>query len=139
MTPHLFVYGTLMPAAQSDYGRKMRDRLARESQHLGPATMAGRLYDLGRYPGLFAPQAPSDIVHGGLLRLATPAATLTWLDAYEGVRPADVIEFPSETFEYERVEAQATTADGRSLTAWVYRCRLPVMNLTRITTGRWTG
>ena len=51
-TRYLFVYGTLMSGAGSALGKAQRLRLARESDSLGPASIAhARLYDLGRYPG----------------------------------------------------------------------------------------
>ena len=82
---NLFVYGTLMSTATGALGRDMRLRLRREARLLGAATMPGRLYDLGRYPGLVAATETADVVHGEVLALVDPAATLPWLDDYEGV------------------------------------------------------
>src|SRR4051794_6778720 len=48
MTSLLFVYGTLLPGQAPP---AMRDLIARMSD-LGPATVRGRLYDLGAYPGI---------------------------------------------------------------------------------------
>ena len=51
---------------------------------IGPGEFQGRLYDLGRYPGVVASDDPADIVHGEVYRLHDPAATLARLDQYEG-------------------------------------------------------
>jgi len=131
-SPNLFVYGTLMSNATSVLGRDMRLRLRREARLLGAATMPGRLYDLGNYPGLVASTEPADIVHGEVLALVDPAATLPWLDDYEGVsRGADA---PGE---YHRVVAEARLAAGGEVTAWVYLFQRAVVGLPRIRSGRW--
>ena len=68
----LFVYGTLMSTATGAMGRGPRARLDRASRILGPASVTGHLYDLGRYPGLVlkAPGgAPSGTVFGELREL----------------------------------------------------------------------
>ncbi|HLE20340.1 MAG TPA: gamma-glutamylcyclotransferase family protein, partial [Vicinamibacteria bacterium] len=45
--PYLFVYGTLRRGG----GRDLRDLIGVSPKFLGRATAAGRLYDLGSYPG----------------------------------------------------------------------------------------
>jgi gamma-glutamylcyclotransferase (GGCT)/AIG2-like uncharacterized protein YtfP len=129
MTAHLFVYGTLMPSSGHDNAR----RLARESRIVGPATIGGELYDLGRYPGLvLAGEQAGDIVHGVAVELLRPAATLPWLDAYEGVTAGNP---PSD--EYCRIETQAKLADGRPLTVMVYVLRARPAGARLIASGRW--
>ena len=83
-TQRLFVYGTLTSTAAGDYGQAARLRLIREAtlRRLS-ATTRGQLYELGQYPGLVPSSAATDIVHGELLLLSDPAATLPWLDEYE--------------------------------------------------------
>jgi len=70
------VYGTLRPGgrAYDAFG------LARRTRHLGPCRIAGRIVDLGGYPGLIAGEGA---VAGDLL-LPTDPALLAELDAYEG-------------------------------------------------------
>ncbi len=131
MNPHLFVYGTLMSSADSDYGRESRARLHASAKSLGPATVRGRLHDLGAYPGFVASTDAADVVHGELLRLDDPEAVLPWLDAYEGIVPG------APGNEYERVTTEARLAGGETVTAWVYLCRLDVSALPRIGNGRW--
>lgn len=72
----LAVYGTLRPGgrAYAAFG------LAQRTRHLGPCQIAGRIVDLGGYPGLL----PGDeAVAGDLLAFDDPAL-LDELDAYEG-------------------------------------------------------
>lgn len=129
---HLFVYGTLMSTATGDLGRDMRLRLRREARSLGAATLPGRLYDLGRYPGLAASSDPADRVHGEVLELMDPAVSLVWLDAYEGVQRG-----PQAIGEYTRITVDATLAIGGQLTVWVYRFNRPVVGLPWVRGGRW--
>jgi gamma-glutamylcyclotransferase (GGCT)/AIG2-like uncharacterized protein YtfP len=122
MSSLLLVYGTLRPDAVTALGAEERARLAAESVIVGPATIRGRLFDLGAYPGLLAgPVGPRrrrcrDPVGGVLLRLPRPQAAFRWLDAYEGVLGA-----PDD--EYVRVVRPVVTAGGRRMVSWVYVLR----------------
>jgi gamma-glutamylcyclotransferase (GGCT)/AIG2-like uncharacterized protein YtfP len=130
---HLFVYGTLMSTAAGALGRVQRDRLARESRGLGPATMAAaRLYDLGRYPGLVESGQMSDVVHGEAVALLNPQRTLAWLDTYEGLAAGDDVRS-----EYARLERPIQLARGDTLQAWVYVFLRDVTRRRRIANGRW--
>lgn len=133
MIAHLFVYGTLMSAATDDTGRAERVRLAREGRSLGPATLPGLLYDLGRYPGLVEAINPTGLVHGEAFALADPAKSLDWLDAYEGIVPGEHADN-----EYARVERIARLATGASLPAWVYVLRKDIGHARLVPSGRWT-
>jgi gamma-glutamylcyclotransferase (GGCT)/AIG2-like uncharacterized protein YtfP len=124
-TRYLFVYGTLMSGAGSALGRSQRLRLARESDSLGPASIAhAQLYDLGRYPGAIAGGGEDDLVHGEAVLLSTPQAALKWLDAYEGD-------------EYERTICSVRLAGGEAIDAWVYLLRNVPERAKRIGDGRW--
>ncbi len=72
----LAVYGTLRPGgrAYAAFG------LARRTRHLGPCRIAGRIVDLGGYPGLLS---GDEAVAGDLLAVDDPAL-LEELDTYEG-------------------------------------------------------
>jgi gamma-glutamylcyclotransferase (GGCT)/AIG2-like uncharacterized protein YtfP len=131
---HIFVYGTLMSAATGSLGRDMRLRLRREARSAGSATVQGVLYDLGTYPGLVRSADPSDRVHGEVLALIDPAATLPWLDDYEGVGRGQ-----ASAGEYLRVVEHARLASGASLEIWLYLLQRPLRGLPRIPGGRWTG
>jgi gamma-glutamylcyclotransferase (GGCT)/AIG2-like uncharacterized protein YtfP len=129
---HLFVYGTLMTAAASSrLGKAQRARLQREGQSLGAATIAGRVYDLGRYPALSAPFSAQDRVHGEVFALADPAASLAWLDEYENVTPDEAQR------EYDRVIRPVLLASGDEIQAWVYVYRGKIPEAHRLADGRW--
>jgi gamma-glutamylcyclotransferase (GGCT)/AIG2-like uncharacterized protein YtfP len=123
---YLFVYGTLMAATR----HPMAMRLARESRLVGNGTIRGRLYDLGAYPALVETGEGDGEVHGEVRALNSPAASLPWLDAYEGI-------VPGRDSDYERVERRVRLEDGRALTAWVYLYRKPVTGRRLIESGSW--
>lgn len=125
----LFVYGTLCPDCRGALGTAERRRLTVESRTVGTATIAGAMLDLGAYPGVI--DGPGTI-HGLILELADPAATLSWLDAYEMATGA------AES-EYDRLVCQAHVVDGTVCEAWVYRLRVAPPGATVIVSGRWTG
>jgi gamma-glutamylcyclotransferase (GGCT)/AIG2-like uncharacterized protein YtfP len=129
---YLFVYGTLMSGAKSALGREQRLRLARESDSLGPASIAhARLYNLGRYPGTAPSGSVDDVVQGEAVLLSDPAATLAWTDKYEGVSPGN-----PDTDEYARIVREARLAGGETIDAWVYMLKVaPPGGL--IEDGRW--
>lgn len=127
MNPHLFVYGTLLSAARHPMGA----RLAREARFLGAATIGGRLYSLGRFPGLVETGDVGSIVHGEVYTLNSPAASLAWLDEYEGISP-DLARN-----DYERCERVARLASGEDLKVWVYLYRASVRGRATVPDGRW--
>jgi len=128
MNGHLFVYGTLLSGA----GHPMGARLRRQARLVGEACIQGRLYSLGRYPGLVETADAQGLVHGEVYALNSPAAALKWLDAYEGIVPGD-----HDQNDYERVERPVRLASGRTLTAWVYLYRKDVQHLGAIPGSRW--
>ena len=145
MNPHLFVYGSLLSTRTEPFGRALRQRLARDSRLLGPATILGRLYDLGRYPGLVDAADAREITHGELVSLTMPLAALRWLDAYEGIAAGS----GRDDEEYKRVERTVSLlqpaaspqapAKPRSLKAWVYIYRRDTTDLRQVPGGRWGG
>lgn len=124
----LFVYGTLMQAG----GHPMAQRLASQSTVIGPGTVPGRLYDLGRYPGAVLDDAGGRRVHGVALRLHHPERTLAWLDAYEGAG-----ERHPEPHAYARVVIAVQLTRGRQIDAWIYDYRGPVTFARRLADGRY--
>jgi gamma-glutamylcyclotransferase (GGCT)/AIG2-like uncharacterized protein YtfP len=128
MNPNLFVYGTLLSGA----GHPKGAQLAREARLLGAATIRGcRLFSLGRYPGLVEAAAADGLVHGEVFALNRPAASLEWLDAYEGIAPG------SAENQYERTERDVQLAAGETVKAWVYLYRKAVPAQGAIASGRW--
>lgn len=128
MNPNLFVYGTLLSTA----GHPMGARLRRQARLIGEASIQGRLYDLGRYPGLLASADAPWKVHGELYALDSPATALKWLDAYEGIVPGR-----HDRNDYERVQFPVCLASGETISAWVYLYRKDVRRLQAIEDGRW--
>jgi gamma-glutamylcyclotransferase (GGCT)/AIG2-like uncharacterized protein YtfP len=122
----LFVYGTLMRMT----GQPMARKLHGQSGYLGPAWIRGKLYSLGRYPGLVLSEVGPDRVHGEVVRLANPARCFDWIDAYEGCSRAD-----PEPHEYERLIVPVTLQSGARLDAWVYVYKKPVSRARQIPDG----
>jgi gamma-glutamylcyclotransferase (GGCT)/AIG2-like uncharacterized protein YtfP len=129
MRPLLFVYGSLLSRVRHPMGTRLRG----EARLLGQATIQGRLYSLGRYPGLVVAAEGLYPVHGEVYDLKTPAVSLKWLDAYEGIVPGKPDRSP-----YERVERPVRLASGETLTAWVYLYRRSVRTRPEVLGGYWT-
>jgi gamma-glutamylcyclotransferase (GGCT)/AIG2-like uncharacterized protein YtfP len=110
----------------------MGDRLRREARLLGQATIAGRLYSLGRYPGLVEAADGQYAVNGEIYALSRPATSLRWLDAYEGIVPGK-----AALSRYARVERTVRLASGETCTAWVYLYRSSVRARTEVLGGFW--
>ena len=128
MTTHLFVYGTLLRRSRHPMARVLAER----ARHVGTATVPGRLYDLGRYPGMLEPQTDTDWAYGDLYELGERAmTTLAELDAYE------LAESPLPAY-FERQSAEAIRADGTRVSAWVYWYRGEVTANQRIASGSYT-
>lgn len=107
---YLFVYGTLKRSVANPMGSLMRAHAA----YVEEAIIAGRLYDLGPYPGLVLEDSGT-AVYGELYKILHPNALLSLLDAYEGCgqdepRPHD----------FGRVEATVRDTSGVDYRAWVY-------------------
>jgi gamma-glutamylcyclotransferase (GGCT)/AIG2-like uncharacterized protein YtfP len=106
----LFVYGTLRAFVATTAGARLR----RHAALVGTARVAGRLYDLGRYPGLLPPRRAGEWVTGELYRLRNPRLTLPSLDHYEsGAWPVPP--------RFVRERATAYLAQGARRRVWLYR------------------
>ncbi len=101
--PLLFVYGTLRRNHAHTH------RLLGDARFLGLASIGGRLYDLGAYPGVCSTSHTDARVSGELYDLtgADVDERLATLDRYEG-------------HEFRRVRVIARLDDGRRLEAWAY-------------------
>jgi gamma-glutamylcyclotransferase (GGCT)/AIG2-like uncharacterized protein YtfP len=112
----LFVYGTLRSGG-SAAARMGPARL------LAAASYRGRLYDLGRYPGVVPSADPADLVRGELFVLPSAAAPLlAELDRYEGP-------------EFRRVPALVTPDTEGSVESWIYLYTGEVRGLRRVASG----
>jgi gamma-glutamylcyclotransferase (GGCT)/AIG2-like uncharacterized protein YtfP len=124
---HLFVYGTLRPAAHSPMGAW----LAARAELVGAARAPGRLFDLGAYPG-FVP-AGAGRVAGEVYRLRAPASILARLDEYEGCGERNAYG----AFRRERIAVQLD--GGAELEAWTYVHRGPTDESRAIASGDWAA
>lgn len=120
-TTLLAVYGTLrLPHVRQRLGVDARLRAR------GPCVLPGRLYALGRYPGLVPD--PDGAVAGELLAAADDAV-LAPLDRYEGHVPGA----PGDSlFQRERL-----TLRDPAVTAWVYVYPHPVPGGALVASGDW--
>jgi gamma-glutamylcyclotransferase (GGCT)/AIG2-like uncharacterized protein YtfP len=130
MNPHLFVYGSLL----SCIGHPSGERLRNEARLLGAASMPGRLYRVGWYPGLVEAAAGSSRVHGEVYALADPVVSLAWLDDYESIVPGQ-----AASNEYMRCERAVQLACGQQISAWVYLYQWDVSAAPLVADGRWVG
>ena len=103
MTSYLFAYGTLLPWHAPPALEHVLTRL----QPVGPATMPGRLYDLGEYPGAVLDATAETRIRGHVLQLPAAGDLLQRIDRYEGFYPAD----PARSL-FLRVKQTVTLASG---------------------------
>ncbi|MEK7403270.1 MAG: gamma-glutamylcyclotransferase family protein [Gemmatimonadota bacterium] len=105
MPTPLFVYGTLTSLGSKHH-------LLKSARAVGHATIAGRLFDLGRYPGVVRDSSRGRRVFGELYEIPANDAprVLQKLDKYEGAG-------------YDRKRAFVTLKSGRRRIAWVYVLR----------------
>jgi gamma-glutamylcyclotransferase (GGCT)/AIG2-like uncharacterized protein YtfP len=126
ITTCLFVYGTLRQASP----HPMAGFLGRNARLISSGRVAGRLYHLGRYPGLKEAVTKEEWVRGDVYELAEPEANLAVLDRYEGCGSEDAPEGL-----YERRLAEVMLDGGETRTCWVYYYRGPVREEKRIHSG----
>jgi gamma-glutamylcyclotransferase (GGCT)/AIG2-like uncharacterized protein YtfP len=110
----LFVYGSLR--RESSHHHILRSIRA---GFMGPAMVAGQLFDLGRFPGARLVE-PSDRigsrrVMGELYRLRNPEHDFDVLDRYEGLQSAT----PKMSL-FGRELTRAWTRGGNTAQAWIY-------------------
>ena len=124
-TDLLFAYGTLMKPWSHAAARFLHEN----SEYLGTASLTGRLYDLGDYPGLIYDAGNSTQVQGQLFRLKNPAQILPSLDDYEG---ASETSPESGLF---RKELLPVLFGQRIFSAWVYTYNQPLNGARLIPSG----
>ncbi len=121
----LFAYGTLMKPWSHGAARFLHEN----SEYLGTASLAGRLYDLGDYPGLVYDTDSPVQVKGQLFRLNDPARILLFLDDYEGASE----ESPESGL--FRKELLPVLFEGSKRSAWVYTYNQPLNGALPIPSG----
>ena len=122
----LFAYGTLLDGGPPE----ILGTLRKHARRLGPASVAGRLYDSGAWPALRPAKEPADRVPGVLFEVFGPLQLWPVLDAWEGCGNHDP---RPHLFERERLDAVAP--NGRVVRAWAYVFAGDVTDFTRI--DRW--
>jgi gamma-glutamylcyclotransferase (GGCT)/AIG2-like uncharacterized protein YtfP len=128
MSDYLFVYGTL------HRGQPLHSHLAaRRARFVGEGRIAGRLFDLGEYPGAIPDTRRFSTVRGEVHELFSPDDTLAILDDVEGFDPAH----PEKSL-FERRRVTADLEDGRRINAWVYFYRRSLAEATEIPDGDFT-
>lgn len=111
MSEYLFLYGTLLPTEAAEEIA----HVVRRFHHVGSASVPGRLYDFGDYPGaVLDPSSPTSIC-GELVALPTDETLLGELDRYEEFQPAN-----PEASLFIRKKTKVMVTDGRSFEAWIY-------------------
>ena len=127
MTEFLFLYGTLKPNQADDEVADVIKGLRR----IGSATVPGRLYDFGEYPGAILDRNSSKRIHGEVFELPLEEdATLKALDEYEEF---DVTNPDQSLFVRQRISAKLL--DGRRVNCWIYVYNRDPGNARQITSG----
>jgi gamma-glutamylcyclotransferase (GGCT)/AIG2-like uncharacterized protein YtfP len=111
MSEYLFLYGTLLPGDATDESSRIVSRLKR----VGSATIRGRLYDFGEYPGAVLDRTAKSSIKGELFELPNDDSALKALDDYEEFNRTD-----RKNSLFVRTRTVATLQGGRQLNAWVY-------------------
>lgn len=108
---YLFLYGTLLQPQSDEEIARVVNLLHR----VGSASVRGRLYDLGDYPGAVVDPSSNTSVRGELVELPDDESILQVLDDYE--------EFDSTKPHlslFVRTRVRTQLADGQSINAWMY-------------------
>jgi gamma-glutamylcyclotransferase (GGCT)/AIG2-like uncharacterized protein YtfP len=127
MTEYLFLYGTLKPSQADGEVADVIKRL----RLIGSATVPGRLYDFGEYPGAVVSRNSSQSIHGEVFELPLDAhAIIKALDEYEEF---DVNNPGQSLFVRQRVSAKL--CDGRRVNCWIYVYNREPGNARQIVSG----
>jgi len=111
VSERLFAYGTLRRGFAPD----ALAALVAGFDWEGEASVRGRLYDLGAYPGVVLDPTGAHRVQGEVARFAADAALWELLDRYEGVDP----RHPGAGL-FRRVRCDAQRTDGGFVRLWLY-------------------
>lgn len=113
MTKYLFLYGTLLQGNSPD---KEIARIVKRLPRVGAASVRGRLYDFGDFPGAVVDPSSNSFVRGELVELPDDDNNiLQALDKYEEFDSAN----PQKSL-FVRSKVDIKTADGRLIEGWIY-------------------
>jgi gamma-glutamylcyclotransferase (GGCT)/AIG2-like uncharacterized protein YtfP len=125
----LFTYGTLLHQAENQVAQYLRQN----SRFLGKGSFAGRLYDVGAYPGAVVDAASPCRVWGEVILLEKPEKVLPVLDEYEGYDES----YPLlSEFVRKRLEI---TQEQKQVICWGYLYNLPTAALPLIQSGDYSS
>lgn len=131
---HLFVYGTLLTAADHPVGAELRSG----ATCVGRGWIRACLYQVQdpreagyQYPGAVPSGYDHDRVHGELYALHDPDQVLATCDIYEACDPSR-----PEPHEYQRRPVPVTLQDGRVIRALSYFYAWDLSRATRLHSGR---
>ena len=100
---YIFVYGTLRRGSKNESARLLQD----QARFFADASMQGRLYGLGRYPGAVPAVKPDEWVRGEVYLFDPSSSLMQTLDDYEGS-------------DFERALSSVQLDDGKKMECWVY-------------------
>lgn len=128
----VFVYGTLRKTTAEGKHNKhpMHRALRTHAEYLCEGHCPGKLYDIGRYPGLIPDPTGQHRVQGEIYRVHNRLKLWRILDAYENFNPADV-----QSSDYIREKTTVMTGHHGELISWVYHYNLAVKGLRQILSG----
>jgi gamma-glutamylcyclotransferase (GGCT)/AIG2-like uncharacterized protein YtfP len=130
MSEYLFLYGTLKPNEAAVDVAKVVKSLRR----VGTATVPGRLYDFGDYPGAITDCNSAKKIHGDVFELPVEAhASLHALDQYEEFD----VNNPEQSL-FLRKKVSAKLFDGRELNCWMYVYNKEPGKARQITSGNYS-
>ncbi len=134
MQDFLFAYGTILQGASDD---RVAAAINRYTERLDDGRVAGRLYDLGPYPGA-VPLAQGDPrqewIRGQILYVLDPTRVFHVLDPYEDCNP----ERPREgLYRRERVLALPESNPESPVDCQIYWINKVPVHAQRIESGDW--
>ncbi len=121
----LFVYGTLRPGFTNAHARLLH----RYTEYVGEGLLAGRLFDIGSYPGATHEPDGHTFVRGAVYDISNNPTILTRLDRYEGVSTP-----PNANDEYVRAIVPVRVGEQQFL-CWTYLYNWPLTGKPLIDTG----
>ncbi|VVE33307.1 gamma-glutamylcyclotransferase family protein [Pandoraea fibrosis] len=126
---HVFVYGTLRAGEINDLMHAAARHGIAPPVYVGSASLGGRLYDFGHYPGMVLDAAGSGVT-GDIYRI--PAALIPVLDEIEAVYPGEAGLFVREMHD--------VACNGATYTCIVYPVsESAVAQLPQIPAGDWVA
>ena len=96
--------------------------LETQAVFVGIGFFQGKLYDIGRYPGVIRSRSNTDRVIGEIYHLSEARRALEILDEYEGRR-------------FRRQLATIVQEDGKSIACWIYLYARSITHRSLIRSG----